>query len=235
MTIITIAELHERVEAILSKAGLNALQAGAVARVIVAGERDACKSHGIYRIEGVLRTMKAGKAQMDAVPEVLPGTASGIVKVDAKGGFSNAAGEIGLPLLGALLSVPAALAFLLWPAADVWPLGTLRVPHAMVFALLFGFFAAWWPALSYNAVSQMVTASERTVAAAVLNLFITLLGVGLGPLVTGFFSDLLAPVYGAEALRWSLAAVCCLFLGTVFFFSLALKTYGPRLRALAVA
>jgi hypothetical protein len=53
--------------------------------------------------------------------------------------------------------------------------------------------------------------------------------------VTGFFSDLLAPVYGAEALRWSLAAVCCLFLGTVFFFSLALKTYGPRLRALAVA
>ena len=99
MTIITIAELHERVEAILSKAGLNALQAGAVARVIVAGERDACKSHGIYRIEGVLRTMKAGKAQMDAVPEVLPGTASGIVKVDAKGGFSNAAGEIGLPLL----------------------------------------------------------------------------------------------------------------------------------------
>ena len=143
--------------------------------------------------------------------------------------------QIGLPLLGALLSVPAALAFLLWPAADFWQLGTLRVPHAMVFALLFGFFAAWWPALSYNAVSQMVTASERTVAAAVLNLFITLLGVGLGPLVTGFFSDLLAPVYGAEALRWSLAAVCCLFLGTVFFFSLALKTYGPRLRALAVA
>jgi len=99
MTIISIDELHNRVEAILSKAGLNALQAGAVARVIVAGERDACKSHGIYRIEGVLRTMKAGKARMDAVPEVLPGTVSGIVKVDAKGGFSNAAGEIGLPLL----------------------------------------------------------------------------------------------------------------------------------------
>lgn len=99
MPVVTVAALHDRVEAILRKAGLNPLQAGAVARVIVAGERDACKSHGIYRIEGVLRTIRAGKARMDAVPEILPGTASGIVKVDAKGGFSNAAGEIGLPAL----------------------------------------------------------------------------------------------------------------------------------------
>jgi len=99
MSLLTAAALQERVESILHKAGLNSLQAGAVARVIVAGERDACKSHGIYRIEGVLRTMKAGKARMHAVPEILSDTASGIVKADAKGGFSNAAGEIGIPVL----------------------------------------------------------------------------------------------------------------------------------------
>ncbi|MEC6999200.1 Ldh family oxidoreductase [Brucella abortus] len=58
------------VEEIFRKAGLNAIQAGAVARVIVAGERDHCKSHGIYRIEGALRTVKAGKVKPDAVPEL---------------------------------------------------------------------------------------------------------------------------------------------------------------------
>ncbi len=62
-TILSIATLHDRVEAIFRKAGLNAIQAGAVARVIVAGERDHCKSHGIYRIEGALRTVKAGKVK----------------------------------------------------------------------------------------------------------------------------------------------------------------------------
>ncbi len=62
-TILSIATLHERVEAIFRKAGLNAIQAAAVARVIVAGERDHCKSHGIYRIEGALRTVKAGKVK----------------------------------------------------------------------------------------------------------------------------------------------------------------------------
>ena len=96
---LTIEELNERVEAIFRKAGLNATQAGAVTRVIVAGERDACKSHGIYRIEGALRTVKAGKVRPDAEPELLALEASAIVKVNAKGGFANAAFELGLPLL----------------------------------------------------------------------------------------------------------------------------------------
>lgn len=96
---LTVDALHARVEAILRKAGLNAAQAGAVARVIVAGERDACKSHGIYRLEGTLRTVKAGKVTVSAIPEVVPSQAPAIVRVDAKGGFANPAFEMGLPLL----------------------------------------------------------------------------------------------------------------------------------------
>ena len=98
-TVLTIAELHRRVEAILRRAGLNAAQAGALARVIVAGERDACKSHGIYRIEGILRTVKAGKVNPQAVPELLPQEASAIVRADARAGFANAAVELGAPVL----------------------------------------------------------------------------------------------------------------------------------------
>lgn len=98
-TTITIDALHERVDAIFRKAGLNPIQAGAITRVIVAAERDACKSHGVYRIEGALRTIKAAKVNPNAVPELLPQGAPAIVKVDAKHGFANPAFELGLPVL----------------------------------------------------------------------------------------------------------------------------------------
>ena len=98
-TTLTIADLHGRVEAIFLKAGLNAVQAGALARVIVAGERDACKSHGIYRVDGALRTVKSGKVKPDAVPELDLNEGSAIVKVNADGGFANAAFELGVPAL----------------------------------------------------------------------------------------------------------------------------------------
>ncbi|MDN5788948.1 Ldh family oxidoreductase [Pseudorhodobacter sp.] len=97
-TTLTPAALLQLVEGIFLNAGLAPVQAGPVARVIVAGERDACKSHGVYRIEGCLRTMKQGKVNPDAQPE-LTQDESAIVRVDAKGGFANAAFEMGAPVL----------------------------------------------------------------------------------------------------------------------------------------
>lgn len=98
-TTYTIEALQERVEAIFRRAGMNAVQSGALARVIVAGERDGCTSHGVYRIEGVLRTLKAGKVRGDALPVLGPDDGGAVVRVDAAGGFSNAAFELGLPAL----------------------------------------------------------------------------------------------------------------------------------------
>jgi len=98
-TTFPIAVLQARVEAIFQRAGMNAVQAVALARVIVAGERDACASHGIYRIEGVLRTLKAGKVRGDALPVLESDARGAIVRVDAAGGFSNPAFDLGLPVL----------------------------------------------------------------------------------------------------------------------------------------
>lgn len=98
-TCFTIEALQAKVLAILHKARVSPRQAEALARVIVAGERDACKSHGVYRLEGILRTIKAGKVNPTAEPILLPGTDSAIVKVDAGGGFANAAFDLGLPTL----------------------------------------------------------------------------------------------------------------------------------------
>ncbi|WP_420963080.1 Ldh family oxidoreductase [Brucella sp. IR073] len=96
--ILSVAELTGLVEEIFLKAGCSKEQAGALARVIVAGERDGCKSHGIYRIEGCVRTIEAEKVVPDAVP-VITEDDSAIIRVDAKGAFSNAAFELALPVL----------------------------------------------------------------------------------------------------------------------------------------
>src|ERR1700733_6585989 len=93
--VLSIVEVHQRVEAIFNKVGLSSVQSGPITRVIVAAERDAAKSHGIYRIEGVLRTVKAGKVTPDATLMVLPQSASGIVTVSGGGGFANPAFELG--------------------------------------------------------------------------------------------------------------------------------------------
>ena len=99
-TRLTVAELSERVGAIFRKAGLPPAQAAAVAAVIVAGERDACKSHGVYRIEGCLRTIRAGKVAPGAEP-VLADDGSAVLRVDAGGGFSPPAFALGAPALAA--------------------------------------------------------------------------------------------------------------------------------------
>ncbi|MBE0452549.1 Ldh family oxidoreductase [Roseovarius autotrophicus] len=87
---IPVAELLAQVTKIFERCGLRPESAAAVAGVIVAGERDHCKSHGIYRIEGCLRVLAAGKVVPDAVP-VIHDAGKAVIEVDAGGGFSNPA------------------------------------------------------------------------------------------------------------------------------------------------
>jgi LDH2 family malate/lactate/ureidoglycolate dehydrogenase len=95
---ITIDRLSSKIAAIFRKAGLSDAQAESVARVIAAGERDGCRSHGIYRIEGCLRTLRVGKVDPRAEPRVVADD-SAIVRVDARHGFAPLAFESGLPTL----------------------------------------------------------------------------------------------------------------------------------------
>lgn len=80
-TTLTIAALNQIVTEIFLNAGLSAQQAEAVAAVIVAGERDGCRSRGICRIDGNLRTLAAGKVQPQAVPQ-LNNDDSGVMQDD---------------------------------------------------------------------------------------------------------------------------------------------------------
>lgn len=92
-------ELTAQIAEIFRKAGMAASPAAAMAGVIAAGERDGAKSHGIYRLEGCLRTIKAGKVVADAIPEIATDDGTAIVRVDAKGGFAPPAFALGAPAL----------------------------------------------------------------------------------------------------------------------------------------
>ena len=97
-TTFTTDELGVIVRDIFLGASLTPEQAGPVAEVIVAGERDNCKSHGVYRIDGCLRTLAAGKVSGTAQPQLADdGTA--VIRVDADGGYSPAAFALGAPVL----------------------------------------------------------------------------------------------------------------------------------------
>ena len=112
--------------------------------------------------------------------------------------------QLGVPVLGLVLALPAGLAYFAYPAGANWQIGALTVPHAMGPSVLFSFFAVWWPAPSYAALTVIVSSHRRTTVLAMYNLGLILVGGGLGPLTVGMLSDALTPSLGVEALRWSL-------------------------------
>jgi len=96
--VLSLDELHALACEVLTRHGASQAHADAIARVIVAGQRDECQSHGIYRLIGCVHTIKSGKADPRAEP-TLRDAAPGVVRVDAHYGFSPLAFETGLPVL----------------------------------------------------------------------------------------------------------------------------------------
>jgi MFS family permease len=54
---------------------------------------------------------------------------------------------------------------------------------------------------------SLVPASMRALTSAILFLVLNLIGLGFGPMVVGFLSDLLKPTLGIESLRWAMSIV----------------------------
>ncbi len=140
--------------------------------------------------------------------------------------------QMGVPIVGTAIAIPLGMAYLLWPAGDVWQIGTLKVPVAMGFSLLFSVFGVWWTAPSYAAITTLVGASRRATSVAVYNLGLTVCGIGLGPFSVGVLSDLLTPAFGPLALRWALVIVMGGFVLAMVALILAARPYA---RALAKA
>ena len=79
---LTLDEVQALAERVLLHHGMSLRHAQAVARVITAGERDACVSHGVYRLLVVAQTLGRGRVSGVAEP-VVTDRAPGVVAVDA--------------------------------------------------------------------------------------------------------------------------------------------------------
>ncbi len=94
MTRLTLEEVHQLAMDGLTAAGCSGDQARAVADTVTDAERDDCKSHGLFRIPGYIKSVKSGKVTADAVPQVSD-LAPSVIKVDAMNGFAPLALEVG--------------------------------------------------------------------------------------------------------------------------------------------
>ncbi|RJG19001.1 spinster family MFS transporter [Massilia cavernae] len=134
--------------------------------------------------------------------------------------------QLGVPIIGLLLALPLGVIYLLYPAGNDWQVGPLKVPHAMVFNLLFSFFSVWWTAPSFAALTALVASHRRTTVLALYSLGLTMFGGGLGPLFVGMLSDALTPMFGAEALRWALVSAMGAYVLAMVAFATALNAYA---------
>lgn len=91
---LTLEQVHTlAMEALLANQ-VSQQQALAVADIVTAAERDNCKSHGLFRVPGYLKSVRSGKITADAVP-ILSELAPAVIKVDARNGFAPLALQIG--------------------------------------------------------------------------------------------------------------------------------------------
>lgn len=99
---ISLPEIHALTTRVLLSNGLESNQADPVADIITRAEADECRSHGLYRVEGYIASLRSGRVKKDAQPSVSTAM-PGVVKVDGNQGFAPAAAQAGrAALLGAV-------------------------------------------------------------------------------------------------------------------------------------
>jgi predicted MFS family arabinose efflux permease len=101
-----------------------------------------------------------------------------------------------LPGIASVLAVPFVLLFYLWDEGR----------EALALAALPAILAGLYLGPTFAMTQALVPPPMRAQAAAVLLLILNLIGMGLGPQFVGLLSDLLAPRFGIESIRWSLLA-----------------------------
>jgi predicted MFS family arabinose efflux permease len=92
-----------------------------------------------------------------------------------------------------------------------------------------------YQAPTFAVTQSLATPKMRATAAAVLLFVINIVGLALGPAVTGAISDALAPRYGDDSLRYALLIVSSLFLWSALHFYLAGRTLEADVARVAEA
>jgi MFS family permease len=122
--------------------------------------------------------------------------------------------QLWLPGIGGFLGAPIAFGILL---ADL-P-GTV-----MCFVFLHSIAVNAYLGPAFAVTQTLSPVRMRALASGLLLFMINIIGLGLGPQVVGILSDLLAPAFGEESLRYAILIGCMVYLGAAAFFALAAKS-----------
>ena len=126
-----------------------------------------------------------------------------------------------VPALATVIYLP--FAFLLY----LWPDGRVALLLALPGSTLGGMYLGPTFAITQSAVRPAM----RATASAILLFIINLIGLGLGPQGVGIVSDLLAPSFGRDALRYALLFVVVGFASwSILHYALAARTLREDLR-----
>jgi len=112
------------------------------------------------------------------------------------------------PAIGMAVAVP--FAFFAYQSANWFVALLLLIVPTVCNSLYYG--------PTYSAAQGLVPLRTRAIAAAMVLFFQNLIGLGLGPLFFGMLSDMLAPAYGEESVRYVLYGAAFLGLVPAFFF-----------------
>ncbi|MEE8351964.1 MAG: Ldh family oxidoreductase [Rhodospirillales bacterium] len=93
--VISLDDLRNLAAGVLVASNTSAENAAIVADALVRADADGITSHGVARLPAYADQAKSGKANGFAIPEITE-TASAVLRVDAKNGFSYPAMEMGL-------------------------------------------------------------------------------------------------------------------------------------------
>jgi hypothetical protein len=96
-------------------------------------------------------------------------------------------------------------------------LGT-SLPVVIAAFMLNTVFASSYLGPSFSLIQGLAPIRMRAVWAAITMLVINLIGLGLGPTMTGVISDLLRPSFGEESLRYALLTMASLTPWAIFHF-----------------
>lgn len=118
-----------------------------------------------------------------------------------------------------VITVFVALPFIIWflyaPTKSV----------AYIAYIVPGLFGLVYASISYAAMQELAPVRMRAMASAVMLLCLTLIGIGLGPVIMGLLSDLYAAELGPKSIQRSLTLILGFYLLSTVFYLDAAKHY----------
>jgi MFS family permease len=120
-----------------------------------------------------------------------------------------------IPFISTIVAIPLALnTFLIMPNGYV----------AVYSYFLPVFFGGWYLAPCLASTHFLVGLRMRAMGSAVLLFMLNLIGLGLGPMMTGFVSDFLTPSFGDDGLRYAMSITVLVNIWCAVHYYLSAKT-----------